>query len=200
MNSLLPRQNLLLLQLALRPEAPKKSDIRSVTAGEREELANGGLIAYRREGRADRVCLTDRGWAWLAARENFPLGKSREAGAMLEQLFTLTTRFLRRKGGGFSELFLELPDAEEPSVASQVRAAYLTLTRSAEGAEVRLRELKVQLPKVAPDDLDFVILGMVMAGEAQLRQWDGAVGLEAADHAAAIMIGRTPQHVIRLRV
>jgi hypothetical protein len=203
-----PRQNLVLLRLAVLGPAPKVGELKALmTAEERKDLAAAGLIDVAKGARgAISAALTDGGWRYLNDAGDLALSKSQEASAVLQRFFQLVCAHLNSEGARLNALFttgsrLESSPSEAvaaESLPAQIRAAYARLSPGQRDGEVRLKHLKAELRAADPPSLDYTLLGMVMAGHAQVRQIADSLAIDDKDRAAALRIGDAPRHLFRL--
>lgn len=202
-----PKQNLILLQLAVSGPATAGDFKFSITPKvDREPLVQQGLIAKSKLGRSIRFELTDRGWAHLDGLEDIRLTKSAATALLLEKFFDLTLRRLHATGETLAALYLapapahhDKPDVPlATSLAQGIREAYGRLNAGSPGGEIRLKHLKSEIPHADRESLDLCILGLVMAGRAQLRQIDDAMAIDGEDREAGIDLGGAVRHLFRL--
>jgi hypothetical protein len=202
-----PKQNLILLQLAVSGAATAGDFKFSMTPKvDREPLVQQGLITKTKQGRSIRFELTDRGWAHLDELEDIRLTKSPATAPLLEIFFNLTLGRLHATGETLAALHMaptpvpcDDPDLQtDTGLAQRIREAYAKLSTGSPGCEIRLKHLKSALPHTDRESLDLCILGLVMAGRAQLRQIDDALAIDAEDRAAGIDLGGAARHLFRL--
>ncbi len=195
-----PKQNVILLRLALFGPT-KKSEL--IPREEREGLNQAGWIEGVKQGRATFFNLTDKGWGGLDGFESIRLPASKAAAPLLEKLFALVGKCFHDRGESLASLHLadgpHLARAGEESAAvpERIRQAYLKLSAASPGCEVRLKHLRTELTGVDPETLNLCLLGLVMAGQADLRQIDDPLALDEEDRSAAINLGGTTRHLFR---
>jgi len=201
-----PKQNLVLLRLAVLGEIPNKSAIRpALTVSERQDLTDAGYLELKREGRAEKAHLTEKAWGYLRNATELPLSKSQEASPVLTAFHARVSQFLANEDRSFVDLFTSwaAPAHSEKgerqvSIATAVRDSYLDLTGGRLGEEVRLRQLREELPNTDRASLDYCLLGMVMAGIAQIRQIDDSLAIDDRDRAASLEFGGSARHLFQL--
>ncbi|MFQ3671142.1 MAG: hypothetical protein SNJ84_06760 [Verrucomicrobiia bacterium] len=195
-----PKQNLMLLRLAVL--GPEKASLLT-PAAERNRLAQNGWIEGTRRHRATYYDLTDQGWEWINDLESIQLPSTKAAVPLLEALFRLVQRRFHAQGETLAELHLPVKGswdgerADPVPLAQRIREAYQSLAQNAPGSEVKLSHLKAKLAETDSETLDLCLLGLVMAGRAELRQIDEPLALSPEDRVAAIHFGGCARHLFR---
>jgi hypothetical protein len=84
------------------------------------------------------------------------------------------------------------------SLSERVEAACLNLTCGQRKQRVRLSALRGNMTDVPREALDQALLDLQDAGRAVLYRDDNSAALTDADHAAALVVGEAPRHIIYL--
>jgi len=196
-----PYQNLLLLSLAAHyPDRPKQSEFDNK---QRNPLCEAGYIELEQVGRPKLVGLTDKGWSYLAEHRDLVFSNSKLSGTSLAALHTRLHDFFHRSGHAFADLFRETANPDplskaEETIPAAIRRAYLVLTDNRLHIDVRLQHLKAHLQAFDPATLDYCLMGLVMAGLAQVRQIDDSLAIDERDRATSLEVGGTTRHLFRL--
>lgn len=171
---------------------------------ERRPLVDAGFVALEKRGRAQHYTLTDKAWAWAASDDGITLLKSASpVGAQaLQGLLRRLVPFLRRNDLALADLFS--PSAAEASncesasldVNDEIRAACLRLAEGRSRARVRLSALRSALPAVPRADLDKALVELQDGGRLVLYRDDNTAALTEDDHAAALLVGGAPRHLV----
>jgi hypothetical protein len=198
-----PKQNLILLRLAV-IGAASAEDIKlsKKPKQDRDPLVKAGLVSQSRQGKRLHFELTERGWALLDGLDGLPLPETKRAVPVLEALFAKVALYLRGSGESLAALDQapsgsEREPSREMSVPDRIRRAYDQLSAHSPGCDVRLKHLRGEIFDTDRETLDLCLLGLVMAGRAQLRQIDDPQALDEADRTAALSLG-TDRHLFRL--
>lgn len=181
---------------------------------DREALLKAGYVEARRQGRSQRLTVTDKGWAWAGAHLRDPLPPSfRVLQDWLERL----NGHLEATGGTLADLVGPPPPEPEPEPAlkrpapkraapkrptakalrARIEAAYLALTGGERAKAVRLSALREELADLDRETLDEG-LAAILRGDAtaRLSQFSDPKSLDAAERAAAYAPAGEPFHIL----
>ena len=214
-----PTQTLILWSLLARHgHAPQGDLVPAVKKADRDALADLGLIALERRGRAFDLTVTDRGWHWASDHWDAPLPPAFRA---LQDWLARTGQHLARTGGTLADLIGPAPEpapveaAPKPAakraprkpasprppgprqLRARIEAAYLTLTGGARAQGVRLSRLRAELADIDRATLD-AGLARILKGDksALLSQLSDPKALTAAEREAAYSPAGEPFHLI----
>lgn len=85
-----------------------------------------------------------------------------------------------------------------PTLIDRLEEACLKLANGRRKQRVRLSDLRDDLCEVPRGELDQALLALQDAGRAVLYRDDNSAALTEADHAAALIVGEAPRHIIYL--
>lgn len=184
----------------------------------RTRLNQLGLVDSRREGRAFRHELTDRGWRWCTEELSAPCPPRPGGGqGALYAVLAGLRRYLDRSGRSLAEVFGDL--AEDPltrgtgaatadgatpagrlsdaEVITRVRTAYHRLA-GGPGDWVSLTDLRKWLDGVPADRVDAALRQLSRQRQANLAPQANQKLLTSADRQAAVRIGVEDCHQVSM--
>jgi hypothetical protein len=201
---------------------PMWSKVRpKLTASERKELLQQGLVVTTRRGRANHLVLTQEAWKWAQKSGQVELGKSAEGAAALQGLLRRLLPYLEHHSirlldilGGTSVETSEperkapsAPSTQTPSEEAEPKGALVpnrilerirALAEKAPAGGVRIVALRAALPHFSRETFDDALLSLRKAGLILLYPDDDRASLTDADHDAAVVEGETPRHLVYL--
>ena len=196
-----PKQALVLWNLLFTGEEPSISNLKpSLTAGERRQLEEAGLIELEKRGRARHVMLTDEAWAWAADHLDGEISASKYAVPALKGVLTALKAHLKKHGLALADFVAPEEDqGPDPELTQRVREAYLNASGGQSNVRVRLCELRRELPDLPRDVLDGHLICM-QAQACGLVLWplDDPRDLTEEDHQAALEIAGVKRHILYL--
>lgn len=158
----------------------------------RRNLNELGLVDSVLVDRAYVHELTDRGAVWcyeeLTAQRPARAGA---AGGALYAVLAALRRHLDHTGQSLAEVFL-------PDVAGQVAGAYTAVTKGS-GAPVRLAVLRARL-ELSRGEFARAVELLARRPGVHVRSEADQKTLTDADHAAAVVLGGTPRHLLTVEV
>jgi len=184
---------------------------------ERNALVDHGFLEKipgktRKGARATFLALTDKAWEWASHAREIEIMSSKFASNALQGLLRRLVRFLERSDIALAELFREdqehptsavpeAPTAPEPvgeSLHTRVEQACLSLAGGAKKSRVRLSALRRALPAMSRQQLDAALIDLQRERRLVLYREDNTPALTAEDHAAALVVGDSPRHLVYL--
>jgi hypothetical protein len=173
----------------------------SLDGKERRHLNDCKLVESEKRGRAFAHELSDKGWRWCEdelAADPPRLAGIAERGHYL--VFGMFARYLSASGLRLADI---ASAKQEPSddgavdVIARVEDGYRALA-SADGAFVKLRELRAQLSDIARPDLDIVLAALFASQRINLVPQSNQQALTDADRESALRIGGENKHLISI--
>lgn len=174
----------------------------------------------KRTTSAGFIVVTDQAWAWAAEAVDVEIMKSSSSvGAeALQGLLRRLLPYLQQQDIPLAALFATVPEAsgepaetrrvdsgdrddgleERAPLSERVESACLSLGGGVRQTRVRLSDLRQRLSTVRRDLLDETLLELQDAGRIVLYRDDNTNALVADDHAAALMVGDSPRHLVYL--
>jgi hypothetical protein len=199
-----PKQALALWNLLFTGDEPSISNLKpALTAGERRQLEEAGLIELEKRGRARHIMLTDEAWAWAADHLDGEISVSKYAAPALRGVLTALKTHLRQQGLTLAEFVAPEEPADDqvpdPGLSRRVREAYLKASAGQSNVRVRLCDLRRELPDVSRDRLDRHLVDM-QAQACGLVLWplDDPLDLTTEDQEAALEIAGEKRHILYL--
>ncbi|MGC4988982.1 hypothetical protein [Nocardia salmonicida] len=155
----------------------------------RRRLNKLGLVDSVKVGRALVHELTERGAEWCTAElaRSRP-EKSGSYGGALYAVLAGLHRHLENSGQLLTDVFV-------PDVAGQIIRKYTELTKG-KPDQVRLSELRNRLPHIPPADFSDAMVRLADRDGVHVRAEADRKTLTDDDHAAAIVLGGTPRHLL----
>jgi len=187
-----------------------------IDSKKRTELVRHGFLSQTagkspRGARANFLDLTDKAWEWASHARDIELMSSKLAKPALEGLLRRLIPFLERHDLALADLFRESASAgDEPdaalapapaagvSLGARVEQACLSLAGGAKKSRVRLSALRNALPAVSRQQLDTTLIELQRERRLVLYREDNTPSLTAEDHAAALLVGDSPRHLVYL--
>ncbi|SUA79309.1 Uncharacterised protein [Nocardia otitidiscaviarum] len=157
----------------------------------RRHLNDLGLVSSALVGRAYVHELTDKGAVWCAeelARQR--PARSGCAGGALYAVLAGLRRYLDDSGQVLADVF-------RPDVPGRVESAYADLSRGG-GTPVRLAALRERLAELPRGEVDRALELLARRPHVHVRAEADQKTLTAADHAAAVVLGGTPRHLLTI--
>lgn len=190
-----------------------------VDASSRKELEKSGLIESEKQGRVNRVSLTEKGWAWAADNLVSPVSRSQNAARVLEGVLARLGPFLEHHSLSLAELVMDKSSARskvsEQSIGendvtrplrtnqsprdlgSRLLAKALALG-GGPGHRVRLSDLRRALGDVSRSELDRLLLELQEQEKLVLYRIDDPADIQPDDEAAALMVAGNVRHILYL--
>jgi hypothetical protein len=220
-----PKQALFLWKMitGLTPEVREPMQSKAtpkLNTAEKKVLLDEGYLSVDKRGRRSHLVMTDKAWAWAERSEDVQFSNSKEGAAALQGLLKsllpflhehelpLATVFSGRKGSRGENSHAEAARTDTASGVSseldvvdlvgRVEATCLELTNGRRQQRVRLSALRDALATVPRHALDQALLALQDAERAVLYRDDNSAALSEADHAAALVVGEAPRHIIYL--
>jgi hypothetical protein len=168
---------------------------------ERRHLNDRKLVESEKQGRAFAHELSDSGWRWCEdelAADPPQRGSSAERAHYL--IFGMFARYLSASGLRLADIATvrqQPRDAGPGDVATRVEDGYRALA-PADGAFVKLRELRVRLADIARPDLDAVLGALFASQRINLIPQSNQQALTDADRESALRIGGESKHLISI--
>jgi hypothetical protein len=176
---------------------------------------------------AQFLVLTDKAWEWASHVRDVKFNRAPTASHILQGLIRRLVPFLERSDIALAELFREdqpalddaaasptkerephptsgvpaAPTAVEPvgdSLRTRVEQACLSLAGGAKKSRVRLSALRSALPAISRQQLDTALIDLQRERRLVLYREDNTPALTAEDHAAALLVGDSPRHLVYL--
>jgi hypothetical protein len=164
--------------------------------------------------RATFLDLTDTAWEWASHAREVELMSSKLATPALQGLLRRLIPFLEQHDLALADLFRDgspyrdaapaAPPAPTPapggdeSIDRRVEQACLSLAGGAKKSRVRLSALRNALPAVSRQQLDRALIEMQRDRRLVLYREDNTPSLTPEDHAAALLVGDSPRHLVYL--
>ncbi|MGY0501893.1 hypothetical protein ACWZHB_25695 [Nocardia sp. FBN12] len=148
-----------------------------------------GLVDSVKVGRALVHELTEQGAQWCTAELTRPRPeKSGSYGGALYAVLAGLHRHLETSGQILTDIF-------EPDVAGQIIRKYTELTKG-KPDQIRLADLRNRLAHIPPADFSDAMTRLADRDGVHVRAEADRKTLTDADHAAAIVLGGTPRHLL----
>lgn len=190
-----PIQVSLLWRLLFIGETPIKSKVKpNITVKQRDELRDLGLIKYVKDGRAERLELTEEGWAWANENLNAPFSLKSNNSETLEALLLKLKNFMERKEIALYDMLITKKVTED--VEEKVLNAYKRLSKGEWDVNVRLADMRNLLSDMERKDFDELLLKMQQDGALVLYKMENPTDISNKDKDAAIYIGDNPRHIV----
>jgi hypothetical protein len=168
---------------------------------ERRHLNDRKLVESEKRGRTFAHELSDKGWRWcedeLAADPPRRAGTAERAHYLI---FGMFARYLNASGLRLADIASakqEPGDDDAVDVIARVEGGYRALA-SADGAFVKLRELRARLADIARPDLDTVLTALFTSQRINLVPQSNQQALTEADRESALRIGGESKHLISI--
>ena len=198
-----PRQTLFLWRLIaegggqfskyMKPAFEKKDHTPLERAGLIESETRKDAQPGKRPARSLFVCLSEKGWEWVAGHMDAEISKSQAAGPVLQFVLTRLGEHLRSQRVSLADFVSQttaMADRPQPwddqEVAQLVRAACVKLGDGQRHVRVRLADLRAALGQIPRDRLDPVLLAMEREGAIILYPLDNPQEIRPLDEEAAI--------------
>ena len=222
-----PKQALLLWNMITGATPEERRPMVSKTKPEidprqRKALVDHGFLSLtlgksRAGARASFLDLTEKAWEWASHARNVELMSSKLATPALQSLLRRLIPFLEQHDLTLADIFRDgarvrdeasaVPDGPvaagiEPEVAASIGArveqACLSLAGGAKKSRVRLSALREALPAISRQQLDTVLIELQREHRLVLYREDNTPALTPEDHAAALLVGDSPRHLVYL--
>ena len=149
------------------------------------------------------ICLTEKGWAWLAEHVNDDLPDPRtNMKEVLERVLTRLKNFLDAKQLSLAEFISpsRRRDSNEPEdIGRRIEEAYYQLSGGQLNVRVRLADLRSRLADIPRQHLDEALLALERKGRAALYRLDDPREIRPQDREGVLI---TPfgdeRHIIYL--
>lgn len=164
--------------------------------------------------RADFLGLTDKAWEWASHAREVEISPSPAARLALQGLLRRLIPFLEEHDLALADLFRDgrrvqdeacpvptagaAPAAPGDSIGARVEQACLSLAGGATKSRVRLSALRKALPAISRQQLDSTLIEMQREHRLVLFREDNTPALTPEDHAAALLVGDSPRHLVYL--
>jgi hypothetical protein len=171
----------------------------SLDGKERRNLNERKLVESEKHGRAFAHELSDKGWKWcedeLAAG---PLNHGSRAERAHYLVFGMFAQYLNACGLRLADIASARQEAhDDVDVTDRVEDGYRALA-PADGAFVKLRELRARLADIARPDLDAVLTALFTSQRINLVPQSNQQALTDADRESALRIGGESKHLISI--
>jgi hypothetical protein len=171
----------------------------SLDGKERRNLNERKLVESEKHGRAFAHELSDKGWRWcedeLAAG---PLKQGSSAERAHYLVFGMFAQYLNASGLRLADIATAKQEAhDDVDVTARVEDGYRALA-PADGAFVKLRELRAQLADIARPDLDTALVALFASQRINLIPQSNQQALTDADRESALRIGGESKHLISI--
>jgi hypothetical protein len=150
------------------------------------------------------LVLTDKAWEWASHARDLRFNRAPTASHILQGLLRRLVPFLERRDIALAELFGDdeaTPTAPSPigeSVRTRIEQACLSLAGGAKKSRVRLSSLRSALPAISRQQLDAALIDLQRERRLVLYREDNTPALTPEDHAAALVVGDSPRHLVYL--
>ena len=166
--------------------------------------------------RASFLDLTDAAWEWASHARDIELMSSKLATPALQGLLRRLIPFLEQHDLALAELFRDgASGADEApadpvvpattailgagdSIGARVEQACLSLASGVKKSRVRLSALRSALSAIPRQQLDRALIELQREHRLVLYREDNTPSLTAEDHAAALLVGDSPRHLVYL--
>jgi hypothetical protein len=168
---------------------------------ERRHLNDRKLVESEKRGRTFAHELSDKGWRWC--EDELAADPPRRGGAAERAhylIFGMFARYLKASGLRLADIASakqEPGDDDAVDVIARVEGGYRDLA-SADGAFVKLRELRARLADIARPDLDTVLTALFTSQRINLVPQSNQQALTEADRESALRIGGESKHLISI--
>jgi hypothetical protein len=167
----------------------------------RRNLNERKLVESEKQGRAFVHELSDKGWRWCADElAAGPAGQSGSAERAHYLVFGMFSRYLNATGLGLADIAnakREPRDDDAASVTARVEDEYRTLA-PADGAFVKIRELRARLTDIPRTDLDAALTALFSSQRINLIPQSNQQALSDEDRESALRIGGEYKHLISI--
>lgn len=194
------------------------------TKRERQPLIDQGFLSVeKRSGkRGEFLRPTEKAWEWASHACDAQIMNSQFAAGALQGLLRRLLPFIQEREIALAELFRESSVEQEaltakPSPASpghlfstssgntspealwpDIRQACLTLGEGTSKSRVRLQALRQELSSISRGELDRTLIALQRQQRLVLYRDDNTPALTEDDHAAALLVGDSPRHLVYL--
>ena len=168
---------------------------------ERRHLNDRKLVESEKRGRAFAHELSDKGWRWC--EDELAADPPRRAGTVERAhylVFGMLARYLGASGLRLADIASAKAEPDDDGVvevARRVEDGYRALA-PADGAFVKLRELRTCLTDIARPDLDAVLTSLFASQRINLVPQSNQQALTEADRESALRIGGENKHLISI--
>jgi hypothetical protein len=207
---------------------PTKGHATPDIKGDRKALLDHGFLSVDRrvstKGRAaDHLILTEKAWAWASHDSSVEIMRSKFAALALQGLLRRLLPFLNAREIALGEVFSQrvhskskrlsaagskklrsaddgksLPLSAVEPAWTQIERACVSLGGGGKKARVRLSALRKALPSISRQQLDQALVALQREQRLVLYRDDNTPSLTTEDHAAALMVGDSPRHLVYL--
>lgn len=177
-----------------------KLDLKKV---QRDKLRRAELIRVgkaKRQGTGRSVLtlsLSDEGWRWASEELSAAVPDGTMGLGALYAVLNGLHRHLQRQGLKPRDAF-EVTNGSMPSITAQIEQAYTSLARAPRDW-IRLADLRAHLPAIPRSEVDAALWSLYHARSINMHPEENAKTLSEADHAAALRLGDTDVHLLRMR-
>ena len=178
---------------------PYKSQLEPLKAKDRNQLIQLGLLETEKvKPQGERVCLTDKGWAWAA--EHLGATDLTQARVTVKTLQAVLLRLREHLAANDASLasFVAPAVASTPELSVRIRSTCLDLCQGATRKRVRLRELRERLADVPRERLDRELVRLQDANALVLYRIDDPTDIAPEDERAALRVAGAPHHILYL--
>jgi len=221
-----PQQALLLWNMIAGATAEMRRPMLSKTKPDISSARKTALVRHgflsKTAGKSDRGArasfleLTDKAWEWAAHARNIEISPSPAARLALQGLLHRLIPFLERHELALADLFRDGASAgddapAEPtcpataaatsaldSIEARIEHACLSLAGGAKKSRVRLSALRNALTAIPRQQLDTALIQLQRENRLVLYREDNTPSLTPEDHAAALLVGDSPRHLVYL--
>ncbi|HKP64398.1 MAG TPA: hypothetical protein VJV78_46995 [Polyangiales bacterium] len=178
---------------------PYKSQLEPLKAKDRNQLIQLGLLEIEKvKPQGERVCLTDKGWAWAAEHlGSTDLTKARVTVRTLQAVLLRLRDHLAANDASLAS-FVAPEINVPPQLGARIRNTCLDLGQGVVKKRVRLRELRDRLADVPRARLDGELVRLQDAGALVLYRIDDPTDIAAEDERAALHVAGAPHHILYL--
>ena len=209
MNSLNPKQSLVLWKLLITGDEPAVSKVKpELKPAERKPLIDAGLIELVKRGRSTHIVLTDKAWEWASEHFDVELSKSNVAVPVLQELLKKLGSYLKHQKIPLVEFLVHqnkpIEDSENAIAAptdleAKIREAYLKTSGEKYDVRVRLSRLRQLIDDVPQVEVDKALIQMELAGKITLMHLDDPQEIQSEDEQAAVNIGGHKNHIVYMK-
>ena len=215
-----PTQALMLWKMITGASASEREPMLSTVkpARHRNALIEQGFLSKRKRAgsRAEFLVVEDPGWEWASHASEVKFNDAPTASRALQGLVRRLIPFLEQNDLALAALFRDeagapdeapaapiapaataAPDAPD-SIGARVEQACLSLSGGTKKSRVRLSALRNALPAISRQQLDTALIEMQREHRLVLYREDNTPSLTAEDHAAALLVGDSPRHLVYL--
>jgi hypothetical protein len=173
-----------------------------------QPLVDRGFLTLESRGKSKHVVLTDKAWAWAEQTHPVVLQSARSplAAKVLGDLLNCFIPFLAERQIALASVLAPRPsedtEALEPRAPETlwhaIEKACLALTGQKRKERVLLARLRSNLGAIPRSSLDEALLLLQRQGKLVLYREDNSAALTPEDHAAALIVGDSPRHIVYL--